>query len=347
MWRGRTEKITFDELNDILYAIHDANPDVMAYYSGSGGSLYLQWLQSFEMFGNMGSYGAVINAAEDPTVVNLYDTDMFKDYCIQAFHWTQDGIQPGDPTDTNTAQDYFNAQNLFCCVADINPSQLAVWGSTAAQNGFEVGSAMLVDPVITNSSVTEYMWGIATNCERPDKAMDFLNFLYSNAEVANILQYGLEGVNYDFAEGSDTVVVPNGSYDPLFYCGGDAHEMYIKSPAGDDYLEQCQTMEDEAKQSPLCNYMFDDSAYQTESSVIYSAIQEYLPRLSNGMCESEEATLALIDEFNTALKNAGIENVIAGNQEQINAFLASQSGSGSDGAADTGAAETAAPESAE
>ncbi len=39
---------------------------------------------------------------------------------------------------------------------------------------------------------------------------------------------------------------------PSFTFGGDDHEMYIKSPAGDDYLEQCQTMEDEASMSPLC-----------------------------------------------------------------------------------------------
>lgn len=341
------EKITFDELNDILYAIHDANPDVMAFYSGNGENLYLQWLQSFEFFGNLASYGVVLNAAEDPTVENMYATDMYKDYCLQAFHWTQDGIQPGDPTDTNTAQDYFNAQNLFCCVADINPSQMATWGATAANAGFEIGSAMLVDPVITNSAITEYMWGIATNCERPDKAMDFLNFLYSNAEVANILKYGIEGENYEFAEGSDTVVVPNGSYDPLFYVGGDEHEMYIKSPAGDDYLEQCQAMEDEASMSPLANYMFDDTAFQTESSVINSTILEYVPRLASGMCESEEATLALIDEFNSRLEAAGITDVLAGNQEQIDAYLAEQSGSsmdaGTDSAEDTaGETETAA-----
>lgn len=318
------EKITFDELNDILYAVHDANPDVMAFFSGTGENLYLTWLQSLETFGNLASYGVVLDAKTDPTVVNLFETDLYKDYCLQAFHWTQDGIQPGDPTDTNTAQDYFYAQNLFCVVGDINPSTLADWGSRAANSGFELDSAMLVDPVIINSSVTEYMWGIATNCQRPDKAMDFLNLLYSNEEIANILKYGIEGVNYDFAEGSETVVVPNGSYEPMFYSGGDEHNMLIKSPAKEDYLEQWQAMEESASMSLLCNYMFDDSAYQTESSVILSTIKEYVPRLSNGMCESEEATLALIDEFVERLKAAGIDDVIAGNQEQINAYLEAQ-----------------------
>ena len=220
-------------------------------------------------------------------------------------------------------------------MASINPEQLASWGSSAASAGFEIGSSMLVEPTITNSAITEYMWGIATNSERPDKAMDFLNFLYTNSEVANILKYGIEGENYDFAEGSDKVVVLNGTYDPMFYYGGSEADMYIKSPAGDDYIDQMQAMEDEAAVSPLAGYMFNDAAFQTESSVISSTIQEYLPRLQNGMCESEEETLALIDEFNERLKAAGIEGVIAANQEQVDAYLAGQSAAGTDASAET------------
>ena len=75
----------------------------------------------------------------------------------------------------------------------------------------------LFDSSTSNSTATEYMWGIATNSERHDKAMDFLNFLYSNADVANIMKYGLEGTNYNFAEGSTDIIESNGSYLPLFY----------------------------------------------------------------------------------------------------------------------------------
>lgn len=70
--------------------------------------------------------------------------------------------------------------------------------------------------------------------------------------------------------------------------------------------------------------MFDDTDFQTESSVIYSTILEYLPRLQCGMCESEEATLALIDEFNAKLEASGINDVIAANQEQLDAFMSAQ-----------------------
>lgn len=313
------ETITMDELEEALYAVHEADASVMPYYTGTGQMNYLAWLQRYESFGNESSYGIILDAANDPTVENLYATDMFRDYCLRMMKWTKDGIQPGDPTDTNDAQNYFNAGKLFCCVVNVNPEQQVTWGSGA---DFEVGWAQMVEPAITNSTITEYMWGIASNSERPDKAMDFLNFLYSNAEVADILKYGLEGDNYDFADGSDSVIVSNNSYMPMFYYGGNTEEMLIQSPAGEDYIENLTTMENAATVSPVCSYMFDDTDYQTESSVIYSTILEYLPRLQNGMCSSEEETLALIDEFNQKLEASGINDVIAANQEQLDAYLA-------------------------
>ncbi len=332
------ESITMDELSEILYQVHEADPDIMCYYSGDGSNNYLFWLQSYETFGTNSSYGIILDANEDPTVVNMYETDMFKEYCLMMYQWTQDGIQPGDSTDTNTAQDYFGAQSLFCAVVSINPEQEASWGASA---DFEIGSAKLVEATITNSTITEYMWGIAVNSERPDKAMDFLNFLYTNAEVANLLKYGIEDVNYTFQEGSDSVIVLNDTYDPMFYYAGNEADMYIKYPAGEDYVEQLQAMEDEATVSPLAGYMFDDTDFQTESSVISSTIQEYLPRLMNGMCDSEDETLALIDEFNAALESAGIYDVIAANQEQIDAYLASQSETSTDTTAETTGETTA------
>lgn len=156
------------------------------------------------------------------------------------YKWRQDGIIEKDATDTSSSTDYQYAQQLFCGQGDYTPEQMINNQVSAAQNGFEYGYMTLVDANITNSSVTEYMWGIATNSERPDKAMDFLNFLYSNADVANIIKYGIEGENYTMAEGSDDIIETNGTYMPMFYQGGDLSKMYIKAPAGEDYIDQCE-----------------------------------------------------------------------------------------------------------
>lgn len=312
---------TLDDMEAALYAFKEANSDVMPYYVGNGELNLLYWLHGYEGFGSEGSYGVILNAAEDLTLENIYASELFRDYCLRMYKWRTDGLFPGDPTDTNSSQVYLNAGQLFTAVGNISPALKKDYG---AQADFEIGWTELVGPEIANSSVTEYMWGIASNSERPDKAMDFLNFLYSNADVANILKYGLEGANYDFMDGSDDIIISNNTYQPLFFYAGNTPDMLILSPAGEDYNDQLEAMEAEATISPVCYYMFDDTDFQTESAVIYATILEYMPRLQSGMADSEEATLALLDEFNAKLEASGINDVIAANQAQLDAWLAEQ-----------------------
>lgn len=312
------ENCTIDEFEKALYQVHEKNPEVFPFFNGNGERLGLEWIENYVSFGNSAAYGVIMDPGKEMKVENIYETDLFKDYCLRMWKWKQDGIQPGDPTDTTVGQDYFSAGKLFCMATPINEAQRVSWSQFTNSIGF----AQTVNPEITNNGVVEYMWGIATNSERPDKAMDFLNFIYSNADVANILTYGIEGDNYEFAEGSEKVVVRNNTYDPKFFNGGDLSQMLIASPGGEDYIEKLQVTEDEAETSPIMGYMFDDTDFQTEASVLNSTILEYLPRLQCGMCESEEATLVLLDEFNEKLKAAGIESVVAGNQEQLDAYRA-------------------------
>ena len=318
------EKGTLDDLEKVLYEVKDSGEDIMCHFVGGGDMNLMAWMVPYEAFGSEAAYGAVMDSSKDLTVENLYATDTYKDYILRMYKWRQDGIIAKDATDTSSSTDYQYSQQLFCGQGDYTPQQMNDNQVVAAQNGFEYGYMTLVDSSITNSTATEYMWGIATNSERPDKAMDFLNFLYSNADVANIMKYGLEGTNYNFAEGSTDIIESNGSYLPLFYQGGNQKDMYIKAPAGEDYIAQCEAQEAEATVSPLLGYMFDDTDFQTEASVISSVISEYTPTIQNGLCGSEEETLAYLDEFVNALDAAGMNDAIAANQEQLDAWLAAK-----------------------
>ncbi|MFV0465272.1 MAG: extracellular solute-binding protein [Lachnospiraceae bacterium] len=313
-----------DELETALKAIHEANADVYPFYVGDGVNNYLYWLQGYEGFGQLAAYGAVLDSSADTTIENLYASDAFKDFAMRMYNWRTLGLLPGDPTDTNTAQDYFNSSKLFAVVSDISEKTMVDARASAEAAGIEVGFMQMVEPKVTNSSLTEYMWGIASNSERPDKAMDFLNYMYSNADVANILLYGLENTNYNFVEGSTDIVAINGSYLPLFFVGGNMESIYIKSPAGEDYIEKTLAMESAAVVSPITNYMFSDADFATEASVINTTLLEYLPRIQNGMAESEEATVALLDEFNQKLSASGMDDVITANQAQLDTWLAAQ-----------------------
>ncbi|MCI2049309.1 MAG: ABC transporter substrate-binding protein [Lachnospiraceae bacterium] len=315
---------TLDDLDTALHSLKDKNQDMMGWFGGEGTSNYLYWLQGYEGFGTNAAYGAVMDSSKELKVENIYATQDFMDYANRMYKWRQDGILQKDSTDKTSAQDYFNAQQLFCYPGDITPQLDALYKAQAVNNGFEYETMQMVSPKITNASVTEYMWGIASNSERPDKAMDFLNFAYSNADVANILMYGLKDTNYTFQDGSDKIIETNNTYTPAFLQIGDAQNMLIPSPAGEDFIQQWKDMTDKATVSPIVGYMFSDADYQTESAAITNVINQYLPTIENGSCESEDATKAYVDEFVKALQTAGIDDVIAGNQEQMDAYLAAQ-----------------------
>lgn len=314
------EEGTLDDLETALYAFHDANPEVWCWYAGAGTNIYLYWLRGYNGFGTNCAYGAVMDS-DNLTVENFYETEDFKDYCLRMYKWRQDGILQSDATNTESAQTYMGAHSLLCTPSSINQKLKAQY---QAQADYEVGWMQMAGYEVSNSSVTEYMWGIASNSERPDKAMDMLNLLYTNADVANLLKYGIEGDAWNFADGSTTVIETTGTHNLDFLCVGDESKMYIQSPNSDDYVTARQAEEDQAKTSALTDYMFDDTDFQTESALLSSTINEYLPSLQNGMYESEEATLAALDEFNEKLKSAGIEDVIAANQEQLDAHVASK-----------------------
>lgn len=310
---------SLDELTAILEEVKSKVPDIMPFYSGDGKLNYLGWLASYSSFGTASAYGAILDEEKNLTVENLFTSELYKEFALTMYDWTAKGLQSGDPTDTSLAQDYFKSGKLFCVVSDINETIKADIGSGNPE--ITVGWTQMVEPKITNAGVTEYMWGIASNSERPDKAMDFLNLLYSNADIANILYFGIQGTNYTLADGTSNIAIINGSYLPIFFRGGDQTKMYIKAPAGADYIEKSTAMESQASVSPILGYIFDDSEYLTESAVLSSTINEFLPQLSNGMGGSEEGTLALLDKFNKQLEASGINDVINANQEQLDAFM--------------------------
>ena len=321
------EKLDIETLTDIFDQIAAADDGdwteqygakMTGWFAGGGTLNQAYWLYGYAAsFGTEGSYG-IIRDESNMVVENLYASDLFKEYCEYCYRWRQNGEIKNDSTDSESSQSYIANGTCFCTASDLNPTQEANFYSTGQNNGFEIGFAYFTEPAVTASNVTEYMWGVATNSERPDKCVDFLNLLYSNADLANILMYGLEGENYEKV--SDTQLVQNGSYSASFYRGGNTLEMMTNSTS-DTYFQDWEDFMDGISVSKLVAYSFDDTDFQTESSVLNTTITKYLPMLQNGTFDSEDEMYAWLDEFNAALESAGINDVIAANQAQLDAYL--------------------------
>ncbi len=275
-----------------------------------------------EYFGGAsGEYGGMVDPANDTEIVNIYDTQEMRDYFKAVKTWNDNGYLPaGQLTDTTTIQEYFNQGYLFGTSTAYTVNQLASWLSP----NFESGIVRISDPLLSTSNVTEFMLAIAANCERPDKAMDLINLIYSDAEVANLLQYGIEGTDYAPVEGTENVITYDGTpnadhngYFASFVHYGNPLDLKIVAPLTDSYYEDVVAFENSAKKSTAFGYTFDAADYSTETSAISNVLQEKLPMLNAGQVQDVDKA---VDELVAALKTAGIDDVIAANQAAFDAF---------------------------
>ena len=158
--------------------------------------------------------------------------------------------------------------------------------------------------------------------------MDFLNLLYTNADVANLLSYGIEGVHYEKV--SDRIIkYPEGvnagnvGYSKVFSTFGDTLQIYQFEPVTEEAIDECIEISANADKSPILGFSFDPQPVSTQVSNVTNAIAEYLPGLIVGIYEKDEID-AQLDKMNEALDAAGMEDIIAEHQRQLDEWLAQQ-----------------------
>ena len=72
------------------------------------------------------------------------------------------------------------------------------------------------------------------------------------------------------------------------------------------------------KKSVALGYTFDQTDYSNEIAAVTSVMSQYLSSLEYGTVDDLDS---YYEEFTSALDDAGMDNLIAANQEQLNAFL--------------------------
>ena len=288
---------------------------------GNSATLNYKFLYGGDHFGTDGNYGSILNP-QSTEIVNVYDSKEIRDYFKVVKSWCDAGYLPADQlTDTTRVQEYYQSQMIFGTSTAYTATQLSAWASP----NFEAGIVQTSIPTLATSSVQEFMLSIASNCERPDKAMDLINLIYTDPAVANLLQYGVEGTDYVRVEGTQAVITREGTpnadgngYSAPFVQYGKVSDRLLMAPLTDDVYDTAEALEKDAVKSACFGYTFDASEWGTEAAAISSVLQEKLPMLNAGTVADVDKA---VDELVTALEDAGMNDIIADNQKQLNAYL--------------------------
>lgn len=315
---GLTDKVaavkSLEEWEEILAAVKEAKTDMTPFVRLGATAPNFQ----YGFWDNVGNnYGVLMNGGETSKVENLFETEQYKQLCGIFADWYKKGYSSKDimtQTDAWTVLAQNDAAFSTIGQADFNT---AFYQSTTCRK--DMGVILLDAPVArTYHNVT---YTVMSNTEHAEASMKFLNLWFSDEEVGNLISYGIEGEHYVLNEaGMGRYLDGQDATSCTYHLGsGVSNTNRIRWESEDPaYAEKLIESNNSAKKSIALGFSFDPTNVTNELTQLDNVCSKYQIGLECGALDPE----TYLPEFIAALKDAGIDTVIAEKQKQLDAFLA-------------------------
>ena len=193
----------------------------------------------------------------------------------------------------------------------------------------DAGMDMTYLPVEENASLIlggDTSYAIPYCADEPERAMMVLNAIYSQPDLYNTLIYGIEGE--DYTKNDDGTITTSyvgasptadDSYGIQRWIIGSCKNALINNGTDPNYYADLEALEETARVNPFMNFTFDRTNVEGICASILNVYYEYGPQLDNGVAGDNWEEL--YNSYMSARKDAGIEELIAEFQSQINAYI--------------------------
>ncbi|MBW4082518.1 ABC transporter substrate-binding protein [Paenibacillus sp. S150] len=313
---------SYEDLTPIFQTIKENEPGVTPLVPLGGGSttLTITDLMDTSDFDTLDdSVGVLPDLDNGFKVVNLFENPKYQERLNLVRQWYLDGyISKDAATTSDSAETLMGAGKAFAYFCRIKPG---IEAQEAVLTGHELVAVSFAEPVTQTSNITILMQGIAQNSKNPQKAMEFLNLLYSDSDLLNLLDYGIENKHY--VKTSDTMIgYPEGvtaatsRYTNSAILFGNQYISYVFEGNEPDIWSKLAEFNGSAKQSKALGFTFNVEPVKTESAAVQNVINQFKGGLETGTLDPAE----ILPKFLDKLKAAGIDTIIAEKQKQLDAW---------------------------
>lgn len=324
-----------------IYSLEEVTEIFGKVKEGEGEGFYCLAVNgTYDMYSFTGDYlGAGIGSGVLPNygvgstnIINVFESEEYAESLDIVRDWYLKGyLAPDCNTITDSALAQFQAGNFFGVFSNCEPDMISGWTGTArAALGTDVVPIYTTAPMAVTQNYQTTVWGLPITCENPVKTMQWLNLLYKDQEIINLIHEGVEGVHWQFVEGSDIVIeYPEGvdgsnvTYSAILNVWGDKSKDYVRPPSDETYPEVLKAFNQSVTPehtSIALGYCFNVDNVKTEYASVNDVLSEYSGSLGLGVVDPKN----VLPEFQAALKAAGVDKLIAENQKQFDAWLASK-----------------------
>ena len=163
------------------------------------------------------TYGIIYADPETDTVKPYYESEDYFETLQRVQSWYEKGYIYKDASITEDSGDTLMANGVtFSYIAT---GQVGIDDIRRSVTGYDVvASQVYLFPMGSSVSQT---WGlcIPVTCQEPEAAAKFIDLLYSDADVMNLLTWGIEGRDYTVNEEGEAVKAEDAVYSAICICG--------------------------------------------------------------------------------------------------------------------------------
>jgi putative aldouronate transport system substrate-binding protein len=276
-------------------------------------------------FDNIGDTYHLIYADDTTDKVGCYYlSDEYKNSSKRAYDWFQAGLIYKDAATSQDMGDQLIKNGVG--FATMESAELGVDEIKSSAIGTDVVCTKVTDSMLMTQSTYKFGFGVPVTATEPEAAVKFLNLLFTDADVENILAWGVEGRDW-VKNDSGQATYPEGvtaetvAYHTADFLNGN---QFITIPWEGNPADLRAKQEEAHKSAPVSKYMgfsFDATAVANELTACYNVGKQYEAQFSSGAVTDFDATYA---EFKDKLTAAGIDKVIQAYQEQLDGWLAAK-----------------------
>lgn len=318
---------TIDDMSKVFEAVKKKFPDVVPFGpintnpSDTGLIRFLMGSGEVDMLTDNTGVGVVLG--DSGKVVNLYDTDLFKNGVKIIRDWYRKGYLQKDAATTTTGQPQLMGSGRgFAYLGGYSGKEI---GKTLSmQLGKNIASKRIAPFYFDTLATTYVTWTINGNTKVPEAAMKMLNLTYTDADVLNTILWGVEGEDYIKVDEHHAKYPDGKTADTVGYTaqltsgilGSESLQLQFEGVSWDDIgvkLEENKS----TKRSPYLGFIFDPKDVKTELSAVTNVNNQYLPGLVCGSLDPDTT----IPKYIQALNDAGAQTVIQKKQEQLDKWL--------------------------
>ena len=317
---------SWDDVESIFAAFKAADYDFYAFgggfSSGLGGDrpYYVgQQMGKIKAFDTLGDTNNIVFTDDNGNVSILTELPEWVNGAKRIRSWFDAGyIHPDVYTETKGERELLANNTIF---GFFIISEFGVESSVLQQSGYEAVCNQLTAGVVDTAACVKFGLFVPVTATEPAAAVRFMNLLYTDANLVNLIVWGVEGETYVVNDKGEACYPEGTEAATCGYHGQDFKwgSQFLAMPwdgQGSDWRVRSEANFLSASPSKYLGFLADLTEYDTLTVAMATVKAEYLIQLCSGNYSDE-----LYDEYIQKLKATGVDDYIGVFQQQLSDFM--------------------------